>query len=70
MTQPEDIPPDRLDRLFAFLQRAERLKDTLRSGRTAEGRPESVAAHSWSLCLLVLLLEDEIAGAPPSLTGG
>ena len=63
MTQPEDIPPDRLDRLLDFLQRAERLKDTLRSGRTAEGRPESVAAHSWSLCLLVLLLEDEIAGA-------
>lgn len=53
---------DRLDRVLAFLTRAERLKDTLRSGRTGSGAPESVAAHSWSLCLLVLLLEDDLEG--------
>lgn len=53
---------DRLDRVLAFLTRAERLKDTLRSGRTGDGARESVAAHSWSLCLLVLLLEDDLQG--------
>lgn len=53
---------DRLDRVLAFLGRAERLKDTLRSARTGDGARESVAAHSWSLCLLVLLLEDELEG--------
>lgn len=53
---------DRLDRVLAFLTRAERLKDTLRSGLTGDGARESVAAHSWSLCLLVLLLEDDLDG--------
>ncbi|WP_323764991.1 HD domain-containing protein [Marinovum sp.] len=62
MTANPDTPPDRFDRLLGFLQRAEALKDTLRSARTGAGRPESVAAHSWSLCLLVLLLEDELKG--------
>lgn len=57
-----DTMPDRLDRMIAFLQRAEALKDTRRSGHTGRGQPESVAAHSWSLCLLVLLLEDELEG--------
>ncbi len=58
----EDPAEDRLDRLLAFLQRAERLKDTHRSARTGDGHPESVAAHSWSLCLLVLLLEEDLTG--------
>ncbi|WP_417524784.1 HD domain-containing protein [Marinovum sp.] len=62
MTSDCNSPPDRLDRMLSFLQRAEALKDTMRSGHTGRGHPESVAAHSWSLCLLVLLLEDEIAG--------
>ncbi|MDO6729424.1 HD domain-containing protein [Marinovum sp. 2_MG-2023] len=52
---------DRFDRVLAFLRRAARLKDTLRSGRrTGDGALESVAAHSWSLCLLALLLEDDM----------
>lgn len=29
---------DRFDRVLAFLQRAARLKDTLRSGRTGDGK--------------------------------
>lgn len=62
MTGSSPPSPDRLDRLIGFLQRAEALKDTLRSARTGAGLPESVAAHSWSLCLLVLLLEDELTG--------
>ncbi|MBL9059675.1 MAG: HD domain-containing protein [Mangrovicoccus sp.] len=48
--------------LVAFLQAAERLKDTLRSGHTAGGRPESTAEHSWRLCLMVLVLERHLPG--------
>lgn len=47
---------------LAFLKAAEALKDTLRSGHTSTGRPESTAEHSWRLCLLVLAFEDELAG--------
>jgi putative hydrolase of HD superfamily len=45
--------------LLRFLRRAEQLKDTLRSAHTSEGRRESVAAHTWRLCLLALLLREE-----------
>lgn len=48
--------------IVAFLQAAERLKDTLRSGHTAGGRPESTAEHSWRLCLMVLVLERQLPG--------
>lgn len=58
MTQP--LPDTRLRAILAFLQDAERLKDTLRSGRTSQGRPESVAEHSWRLALLVCLFEDDL----------
>jgi putative hydrolase of HD superfamily len=47
-----------LDDLLEFLQRAERLKDVVRSGYTSEGRQESVAAHTWRLCLMALLLHE------------
>ena len=38
---------------LAFLRAAEQLKDTLRCSRTAQGRAESVAEHSWRLALRV-----------------
>lgn len=41
-----------------FLQEAERLKDTLRSGFTSEGRSESSAEHSWRLTLLAMTIAD------------
>ncbi|MCR8547061.1 HD domain-containing protein [Salipiger sp. P9] len=53
------MEPDRHDRILAFMAKAERLKATFRSGQTSAGRPESVAEHSWSLCLLALLTEPE-----------
>lgn len=53
---------DRLKSLLAFLKEAERLKDTLRSGTTRNGRPESTAEHSWRLCLMVLLFQKELNG--------
>ena len=63
MAGDEDcIDPRRLTGIIAFVQAAEQLKDTLRSGRTAQGRPESTAEHSWRLCLMVMMFERELAG--------
>lgn len=42
-----------------FLRAAERLKATARSGYTSGGRPESVAEHTWRLCLMAVLLAPE-----------
>jgi putative hydrolase of HD superfamily len=47
-----------LKQILEFLQRCERLKDTVRSSFTSQGNQESVAAHSWRLCLMALTLED------------
>ncbi len=47
---------------LAFLDRAEALKATLRSGLTSLGRRESTAEHSWRLCLMVLAFSDALAG--------
>ncbi len=46
----------------AFLERAEALKDTFRSGFTAGGRSEDSASHTWRLCLWILVFEDQLAG--------
>lgn len=43
--------------ILDFLRAAERLKDTVRSAHTSEGRRESVAEHTWRLCLMALVLE-------------
>lgn len=62
---PASEPPmnvDRLSGILSFLQAAEQLKDTVRSGTTRKGRPESTAEHSWRLALMVLLLEKELTG--------
>ncbi len=40
---------------LAFLRRAEQLKNTLRSAHTSQGRVESVAEHTWRLCLMAML---------------
>lgn len=50
----------RLTAIIAFLQSAERMKDTLRSGRTAQGRSESTAEHSWRLCLMIMAFERDL----------
>ena len=43
-----------------FFRLAAGMKDTLRSGLTAAGRPESAAEHSWRLALMALTLEDRL----------
>ncbi len=45
-----------LDGVLAFLRGAERLKTVKRSGWTSAGETESVAEHSWRLCLMAMLL--------------
>ena len=46
----EDLPD-----LLAFIPAAERLKDTARSGWTSSGRQDTVAGHTWRLCLMALV---------------
>lgn len=42
--------------LLEFLQRAAALETQYRGGFTSDGRPESVAEHSWRVCLLATVL--------------
>ncbi|AWB21668.1 HD domain-containing protein [Methylobacterium currus] len=56
------MTPDDLAGTLDFLQRAEALKSTLRSGYAASGRQESTAEHTWRLCLMVMVLADGVEG--------
>ncbi len=53
---------DELDGVLAFLRTAERLKSVTRSGWTTAGERESVAAHTWRLCLMAVALADRFPG--------
>jgi putative hydrolase of HD superfamily len=46
-----------------FLRAAEALKTQTRSGYTSAGRAESVADHTWRLCLMAVVLSDQFPGA-------
>ncbi len=50
-----------LEGILEFLRQAERLKSTMRSAYTSEGRQESAAEHTWRLCLMASLLAEEFA---------
>jgi putative hydrolase of HD superfamily len=55
------LDPEKVRELSAtleFLRGAERLKVMTRSAYTSTGTPESVAEHSWRLCLMALVLHD------------
>ncbi len=58
MSNPPD--PDRLAAILQFVQAAEQLKDTLRTGVTSQGRSESTAEHTWRLCLMVILFAEDL----------
>lgn len=60
---------DDIGGVVAFLALAERLKDTPRNSRTAAGRTESAAEHSWRLCLMALLLAERLGADPLRLIG-
>lgn len=49
---------EELEGIIEFLHRAERLKCVTRSGWTSDGERESVAAHTWRLCLMAVALAD------------
>lgn len=43
-----------------FIQLMEQLKNELRHSWTSTGRQESVAEHSWRLCLMVMTFAPEL----------
>ena len=53
------MPASDLAGLLDFLRAAEALKTATRSGWTSAGQPESVAEHTWRLCLMALVLHPE-----------
>jgi putative hydrolase of HD superfamily len=53
------MEPAELTGVLEFLRAAERLKSTVRSGYTSTGEQESVAEHTWRLCLMALVLRPE-----------
>ena len=55
------MQPSELVSIIDFLRAAEALKTATRSGWTTAGDRESVAEHSWRLCLMALVLH---AGFP------
>lgn len=61
MAEADDLA--RLGGILDFLRATERLKVVRRSAYTSEGETESVAEHSWRLCLMALVLGDEFPNA-------
>jgi putative hydrolase of HD superfamily len=54
--------PDEIEGVLQFLRAAERLKTVPRSGWTSTGQRESVAEHTWRLCLMAMLLYGRTPG--------
>jgi len=52
--------PSELSGALEFLREAERLKNVTRSAFTSEGHRESVAEHTWRLCLMALVFQDSL----------
>jgi putative hydrolase of HD superfamily len=50
------VDPVEVAGVLEFLRSAERLKTAKRSGWTSAGEQESVAEHTWRLCLMALAL--------------
>ena len=53
---------DEIAGVLEFLRAAEQLKNTYRSAWTSAGRAESVAEHTWLLCLMSLLFAESVPG--------
>jgi putative hydrolase of HD superfamily len=51
-----EFGPSELGGILDFLRAAESLKTATRSGWTTAGQQESVAEHTWRLCLMALVL--------------
>ena len=48
--------------VLEFLRAAEAMKNQTRSARTSTGKRESVAEHTWRLCLMAVVLADQFPG--------
>ena len=59
---PNDPGGEELAGVLQFLRAAERIKTTTRSAWTSSGREESVAEHTWRLCLMALVLAPRFPG--------
>lgn len=44
-----------------FIKQSEKLKDTLRCAFNSNGRQESTAEHTWRLCLMAMVFEQEFS---------
>jgi putative hydrolase of HD superfamily len=53
---------EELEGVLTFLRAAERLKTVTRSAWTTAGTPESVAEHTWRLCLMAMVLYGSTPG--------
>ena len=53
---------DAAQRILDFLKETESMKSHVRSAWTATGREESVAAHSWRLCMLAMAIGPHLDG--------
>lgn len=51
-----ELTSGELGGILDFLRAAESLKTATRSGWTTAGEPESVAEHTWRLCLMAMVL--------------
>jgi putative hydrolases of HD superfamily len=51
---------DHITGILDFLRSAERLKNVTRTAWTSNGQRESVAEHTWRLCLMALVLGSEL----------
>lgn len=58
--------PSDLAGVLEFLRSAERLKHTVRSAWTSAGEPESVAEHTWRLCLMALVFAPRYPEVDPA----
>jgi putative hydrolase of HD superfamily len=56
------MTPHELTGVLDFLRASERLKATHRTAYTSEGQQESVAEHTWRLCLMAMVLAPEFRG--------
>jgi putative hydrolase of HD superfamily len=51
--------PKEFHSILDFIQSIEKLKDTLRSAYTSQGKQESTAEHTWRLCILVMIFHKQ-----------
>ena len=54
------MPTNDLAQILDFLRAAEALKTVTRSAWTTTGQAESVAEHTWRLCLMAIVLHDHV----------